>query len=64
MDLYGKEQHFPKLDKMCGRVIRIRNRDNIEESKNALIAMLEDLRDIPSKLFWIWIIQRMSIYLH
>jgi len=41
--LYGKEQIFPELDKMCGIVIRIRKRKNAEESKNVLIAMLEDL---------------------
>jgi len=41
--LYGKEQSFSELDKMCGIVIRIRKRSNVEESKNVLIAMLEDL---------------------
>ncbi len=40
--VYGKEMFFPKLDKMCGIVIRIRKEDG-EKSKNKLIAMLEDL---------------------
>ena len=40
---YGKEYTFPELNKMCGVVIRIRKVKNIEESKNTLIAMLEDL---------------------
>ncbi|MBO5373478.1 MAG: hypothetical protein J6A75_12305 [Lachnospiraceae bacterium] len=41
--LYGNEYTFPELDKMCGVVIRIRKVKNLEESKNTLIAMLEDL---------------------
>lgn len=40
--LFGKPCGFPKLDKMCGMVIRIRN-NNVAESKNKLIAMLEDV---------------------
>lgn len=41
--LFGKLCGFPKLDKMCGMVIRIRNNNNAAESKNKLIAMLEDV---------------------
>ena len=41
--LFGKSCGFPKLDKMCGMVIRIRNNNNVAESKNKLIAMLEDV---------------------
>lgn len=41
--LFGKPCGFPKLDKMCGMVIRIRNNNNVSESKNKLIAMLEDV---------------------
>ena len=41
--LFGKPCGFPKLDKMCGMVIRIRNSNNAAESKNKLIAMLEDV---------------------
>ena len=41
--LFGKPCGFPKLDKMCGMVIRIRNSCNVTESRNRLIAMLEDV---------------------
>lgn len=41
--LFGKQCDFPQLDKMCGMVIRIRNNENAAESRNKLIAMLEDL---------------------
>ena len=41
--LFGKPCSFPKLDKMCGMVIRIRDNNNVAESKNKLIAMLEDV---------------------
>ncbi len=41
--IFGKKYDFPKLDKMCGIVIRIRNNDNVAESQNKLIAMLEDV---------------------
>ena len=34
---------MPQFDKMCGMVIRIRNNENAAESRNKLIAMLEDL---------------------
>lgn len=41
--LFGKPYDFPKLDKMCGMVIRIRKNYSVSESKNRLIAMLEDV---------------------
>ena len=41
--LFGKPCGFQKLDKMCGMVIRIRNSCNVTESRNRLIAMLEDV---------------------
>ena len=41
--LYGKTYDFPMLDKMCGMVIRIRKNYSEAESKNRLIAMLEDV---------------------
>ena len=41
--LFGKQCDFTELDKMCGMVIRIRNNENAAESRNKLIAMLEDL---------------------
>lgn len=45
-NVYGVKQEFLEVDKMCGIVIKIRKSDDVEESKNRLIAMLEDmLRD-------------------
>lgn len=41
--VFGHERVFPYLDKMRGVVIHIRKMGNVEESKNKLIAMLEDL---------------------
>lgn len=41
--VFGKQRDFPKLDKMCGIVVRIRDNDNVVESQNKLIAMLEDV---------------------
>ena len=41
--LFGKQCNFTELDKMCGMVIRIRNNENAAESRNRLIAMLEDM---------------------
>lgn len=41
--VFGKSCDLPHLDKMCGYIIRIRENDDVEESKNHLIAMLEDL---------------------
>ena len=46
--LYGTPCEFPELDKMCGIVIRIREDDNVVESKNVLIAMLEDMLENES----------------
>ena len=31
------------MDKICGIVVRIRKNDDVEESRNKLIAMLEDM---------------------
>lgn len=42
-NVYGKELPFNNLDKFVGVVITLRKNDNVEESKNILIAMLEDL---------------------
>ena len=41
--LFGMPCEFPKLDKMCGIVIRIRETEPVTESQNKLIAMLEDV---------------------
>ena len=41
--LFGMPYDFTELDKMCGMVIRIRNSRNVTESRNRLIAMLEDV---------------------
>ena len=41
--VFGKQRDFPKLDKMCGIVVRIRDNDDVVESQNKLIAMLEDV---------------------
>ena len=41
--LFGMPYGFTELDKMCGMVIRIRNSRNVTESRNRLIAMLEDV---------------------
>lgn len=41
--LFGRYCDFPRLDKMCGMVIRIRNNSDVAESRNRLIAMLEDV---------------------
>lgn len=41
--LFGMPYGFKELDKMCGMVIRIRNSRNVTESRNRLIAMLEDV---------------------
>ncbi len=40
--LYGMPQNLEQLDKMCGIIIHIRKNDNLEESRNKLISMLED----------------------
>lgn len=41
--LYGKEIIYSEFNKMQAYIIRIRKRDNVEESKNKLIQMLETL---------------------
>ncbi len=41
--LYGAAQNFKYLDKMCGIIIHIRSGLNVQESKNKLITMLEDV---------------------
>ena len=41
--LYGDPQGGMNFDKMCGIIIQLRRRTHAEESKNKLIAMLEDL---------------------
>lgn len=41
--LYGKDINLNNLDKVVGVIIRIRKNENAEESKNILIAMLEEL---------------------
>lgn len=41
--LYGAPQNFEQLDKMCGIVVHIRENSDVQESKNKLIAMLEDV---------------------
>ncbi len=41
--LYGKNIKLNNLDKVVGVIIRIRKNENAEESKNILIAMLEEL---------------------
>ena len=42
-NLYGKAFRFEELDKLCGIIIRIRRDRGLKESKNKLIAMLEDI---------------------
>lgn len=42
-NIYGESKAFPETDKMCGVVINIRKSADMKESKNRLIAMLEDL---------------------
>ena len=41
--LYGDPQGYMNFDKMCGIIIQLRRRKHAPESKNKLIAMLEDL---------------------
>lgn len=41
--LYGKEVVYSEFNKMEAYIIRIRKHDNVEESKNKLIQMLETL---------------------
>ena len=42
-NLDGKAFRFEELDKLCGILIRIRRDRSLKESKNKLIAMLEDI---------------------
>ena len=41
--VFGETVSFSQLDKMCGIVIRMRKNKSFTESKNVLIAMLEDI---------------------
>lgn len=41
--LYGKEMQLSDIDKVQGVIIRLRNNEAVETSKNVLIAMLEEL---------------------
>ena len=41
--LFGNDIYLPNLKKIQGVIIRLRENDNVETSKNALIAMLEEL---------------------
>ena len=47
--LYGKDINFENLDKIQGIIIRLRENENAETSKNTLIAMLEELLKTDSK---------------
>lgn len=41
--VYGKKMELPNIDKVQGIIVRLRSRDDVEVSKNYLIAMLEEL---------------------
>ena len=41
--IFGKDMDLSNLNKVQGVIIRLRNNENSEESKNTLIAMLEEL---------------------
>ena len=41
--VYGKDMKLDNLDKVMGVIIRLRSNENVEISKNQLIAMLEEL---------------------
>lgn len=41
--VYGKDMKLDNIDKVQGIIIRLRKNENVEESKNTLIAMLEEL---------------------
>ena len=41
--VFGNAAEYPELDKMCAVVVSIRKNSDAKESKNTLIAMLEDL---------------------
>ena len=42
-NVYGKMMELANLDKVQGIIIRLRQKENVESSKNYLIAMLEEL---------------------
>ena len=42
-NVYGKEMELNNIDKVQGVIIRLRDNEDIKESKNILIAMLEEL---------------------
>lgn len=42
-NVYGKMMELPNIDKVQGIIIRLRSREDVETSKNYLIAMLEEL---------------------
>ena len=42
-NVYGKMTELANLDKVQGIIIRLRQKENVESSKNYLIAMLEEL---------------------
>lgn len=41
--IFGKDIKLNNLDKVQGVIIRLRKKDNLEQSKNYLVAMLEEL---------------------
>ncbi len=41
--IYGKDMNLSNIDKVQGVIIRLRKNENLEQSKNVLIAMLEEL---------------------
>ena len=41
--VFGKSLDLPNIDKVQGIIIRLRKNENVEKSKNTLIAMLEEL---------------------
>ena len=41
--IYGKDMDLSNIDKVQGVIIRLRKNENLEQSKNILIAMLEEL---------------------
>ncbi len=42
-NIFGRSMDLPNIDKVQGVIIRLRSNENSEESKNTLIAMLEEL---------------------
>ena len=45
-NVYGKQIELDNIDKVQGVIIRLRKNENVKTSKNVLIAMLEELREI------------------